>query len=256
MRSEEFVVEGLRHNVAAATMLGLGALSNPTSNLQPAEVMPIQFNQTVGKILPPVTPVVSKEVKKEVVSKEAIAAAKALLEHPSGKMLYNEAIKAGITGTELAQFMAQCAHESADFRSLKEYGTKSYFMHKYDKQFSPQTAADLGNTKNGDGAKYFGRGYIQLSGRENYTKAGKALRLDIVNHPELVEQPEIATKTTIWFWQNRVIKRSTDFSNIAAMTKPINKGLRDLDKRHAKFLGFDYVINDKSNVKEQINKRS
>lgn len=247
MRSEEFVVEGFRHNLAAATMLGLSALSNPTSNLQPAEVMPVQSGQTVGKQLPPAKPGISTE---------AIAAAKALLKNPSAKLLYDEAIKAGITGTELAQFMAQCAHESGDFRSLKERGGTSYFMHKYDKQFNPKTAADLGNTKNGDGVKYFGRGYIQLSGRENYTRAGKALGLDLVNHPELVERPEIAAKTSIWFWQNRVIKRVTDFGNTAAMTKPINKGLHDLDKRHAKFVGLNHVINDKSNVKEQINKRS
>jgi len=247
VRSEEFIVEGFKHNLAAATMLGLSSLSNPTANLQPAEVMPVQSTQTVGKSLP---------LGKNGVSNEEIAATRALLQTPTAKMLYREAIKAGIKGTELAQFLAQCAHESRDFQDIKERGGTSYFMKLYDKQYSPQTAADLGNTKNGDGAKYFGRGYIQLSGRENYTRASKALGLDLVNHPELVERPEIAAKTSIWFWQNRVIKRSTDFSNTAAMTKPINKGLRDLEKRHAKFLGFDYVINDKSNVKEQINKRS
>jgi predicted chitinase len=156
---------------------------------------------------------------------------------PHEKILVNAAIAAGIKGSELAQFLAQCAHESHDFKSMVEYGGRLDFR-KYDIRHNPRKAKILGNTKPGDGARYKGRGYIQLTGKYNYKRAGEALGLDLVNKPELVEKPEIAAKVAVWFWKNRVQPKVDDFYNTKEVTKPINSGLKGLEDRKEKFKDF------------------
>ncbi len=175
---------------------------------------------------------------------------------PHEKFLTQAAVAAGIKGEELAQFLGQTAHESNNFKSMTELGGSSYFK-KYEpvfkkdkkkkfvmdpktgkpKNFNPK-AVTLGNTMPGDGEKYKGRGYIQLTGKWNYEQAGKALGLDLVKKPELVEKPEVAAKVAVWFWQNRVQSKVSDFSDTKASTKPINPGLKHLDKRKEKFGDF------------------
>jgi len=164
-----------------------------------------------------------------------------LMAEPSAKMLTNIASKHGIVGQELAQFLAQCAHESNNFNYLKELGDKNYFK-QYDIKFNPKKAKELGNTRPGDGARYKGRGYLQLTGRENYRKAGEALGLPLEKHPELVEKPEIAAQTAIWFWKHRVQPNVDNFNNTTMSTKPINSGLKGLEDRKAKFSGLKHVI--------------
>lgn len=90
--------------------------------------------------------------------------------------------------------------------------------------------------------KYKGRGYIQLTGKYNYKKAGDALGLDLVNKPELVEKPEIAAKVAVWYWQNRVQDRVDDFKNVKDVTKGINPGLKHLDQRQDKFKTFQVAM--------------
>jgi len=167
---------------------------------------------------------------------------------PHEKFLTKAAIESGIKGEELAQFLAQTAHESHNFKSMVEYGGSLDFK-KYEPKFvknkktgkleqiNPK-AKTLGNTKVGDGAKYKGRGYIQLTGRYNYKKAGQALGLPLEDKPELVEKPEVAAKVAIWFWQHRVQPKVNNFSDTRASTKPINPGLKHLDQRKEKFSDF------------------
>jgi len=167
---------------------------------------------------------------------------------PHEKFLTKAAVEAGIKGEELAQFLAQTAHESHNFKSMVEYGGSLDFK-KYEPKFvknkktgkleqiNPK-AKTLGNTKVGDGAKYKGRGYIQLTGRYNYKKAGQALGLPLEDKPELVEKPEVAAKVAIWFWQHRVQPKVNNFSDTRASTKPINPGLKHLDQRKEKFGDF------------------
>ena len=176
---------------------------------------------------------------------------------PHEAMLTKIAAAAGIKGTELAQFLAQTAHESHDFKTMGEYGDADYFK-KYEPKFvkdkktkklilDPKTkkpknfnpkAASLGNDMPGDGVKYKGRGYIQLTGKYNYEKAGKALGLDLVKNPQLVEKPEVAAKVAVWFWQNRVQPKVDNFNDTKASTKPINPGLKHLEQRKEKFKDF------------------
>lgn len=180
---------------------------------------------------------------------------------PHEKFLTQAAIAAGIKGEELAQFLAQTAHESHNFKSMVEYGGSNYFK-KYEPKFAkdkktkkvildPKTkkpknfnpkAVTLGNDQPGDGERYKGRGYIQLTGKYNYAKAGEALGLDLVKKPELVEKPEVAAKVAVWFWQNRVQPKVDDFTDTKAATKPINPGLKGLEDRKEKFQDFKVAM--------------
>lgn len=156
-------------------------------------------------------------------------------------LLQKTAAKAGLKGPELAQFMAQCAHESWDFSRLKEKGGSLDFR-KYDPKFNPQTAKILGNTKIGDGQKYHGRGFIQLTGRENYRRAGKALNLPLEEKPELAEQPDIAAQIALWYWNSRVKPYVQNFADTASVTKRINPALRGLQDRVENFKDYMRVI--------------
>jgi predicted chitinase len=145
---------------------------------------------------------------------------------------------AGITDpTELAALLAQAAHESHNFKSMVEYGGSLDFR-KYDPKYAPKKARALGNTKVGDGARYKGRGYIQLTGRYNYKRAGQALGLPLEAKPELAEKPEVAAKIAVWFWKQRVQPNVDNFNDVRAVTKPINPGLNGLDDRKEAFVDF------------------
>ena len=170
------------------------------------------------------------------VSKKEIA--KSVTGNPHEVYLKKAAEKAGIKGNELAAFLAQCAHETLDFKHMKEIGGSLDFK-KYDIKFAPRKAKILGNTKPGDGAKYKGRGYIQLTGKDNYKRAGQALGLPLVDKPELVEKPEVAAKVAVWYWKERVRDKVDSFKDTKSVTKPINPGMKHLDQRkekHDKFM--------------------
>jgi len=161
---------------------------------------------------------------------------KLLLNDPDVKMLKSHAKSAGITGTELAQFLAQMAHETQNFTRMKEVGKT---FKQYDPVHNPSKARRLGNVHAGDGARYHGRGFIQLTGRENYRRAGRALGLPLENQPELAARPDVAAKIAVWYWKERVQPRVDNFHNTAQVTKPINpalKGLADRDKKYQEFL--------------------
>lgn len=93
-----------------------------------------------------------------------------------------------------AYALATAWHETAHtMQPIKEYGGPSYFFRMYDPQGQrPAVASRLGNTQAGDGAKYAGRGYVQLTGRANYARAAVKLSKDILARPDLAMQPDIA----------------------------------------------------------------
>jgi|688.fasta_scaffold68120_6 predicted chitinase len=167
-----------------------------------------------------------------------------LSNHPQHEALLQRAAKAaGIKGIELAQFMAQTNHESWDFSRLKEKGMgKGYFAKKYDPKHSPKTAKILGNKNVGDGEKYHGRGFIQLTGRDNYRMAQTALNIPLLQQPELAERPDIAAKIAIWYWQTRVKPHINNFNDTKAVTQKINPAMRGLQDRHAKFMDYKNIL--------------
>ena len=173
---------------------------------------------------------------------------------PSGKTLTGTAtemqlmqglLKNGIKGIELAAFMAQSALETGNYRSLIEEGSKRYFL-RYDKTSkNPEhrkTAKRLGNTEPGDGAKFKGRGYLQITGRWNYGAVGKLIGKDLINNPELLENPEIAIQADIAFWKMRVRPNVSNFNDVRSVTRPINKGLDKLSVRKKNFKEYKTLL--------------
>jgi predicted chitinase len=153
----------------------------------------------------------------------------------------HEAKKQGIKGVELAQFMAQVRHESANFSTMKEFGGSLDFK-KYDIKYNPAKAKALGNINPGDGARYKGRGFIQITGRGNYQAAGKAIGLPLEEHPELASRPAVAAKIAVWYWKTRVQPHVSNWNNTAEVTKPINPGLKGLQSRHEFFNNYKEIL--------------
>ncbi len=156
-------------------------------------------------------------------------------------MLYKVARASGMKGDELAQFLAQTKHESWDHSRLQEKPVgdpNKYFTKKYDPTLAPKTAKILGNKHRGDGAKYHGRGFIQLTGRDNYRMASDALGIDLLNNPDLASKPEVAAKIAVWYWNTRVKPKVQNFGDTVAVTKTINNAMFGLEDRLANFIDY------------------
>ncbi len=126
-------------------------------------------------------------------------------------------------------FLAQTAHESANFTALTEKISNSQAESNYGKNTS--VGRKLGNTEPGDGAKYKGRGIIQLTGRENYAKIGEIIGKDLENNPELAADPQTAIEIAAAFWQRSGLNSLADSGDVRAVTKIINGGLNGLASR-------------------------
>jgi predicted chitinase len=164
--------------------------------------------------------------------------------HPQNEItLQKMALGSGLKGSELAQFLGQMKHESWNFEKLKEHPKgQKYFERRYGVQYAPKTAKILGNKYPGDGERYHGRGFVQLTGRENYKRAGAALGIDLLNKPELAENPEIAAKIAMWYWNSRVRPRVKNFADTAAVTKTINPAMRGLEDRDSNFKDYMRLV--------------
>jgi putative chitinase len=129
----------------------------------------------------------------------------------------------------MAHFLAQIAHESDELRYTKELGNRNYF-HKYD---VGKLKNMLGNLKDGDGYKYRGRGLIMITGRGNYQELQNSNEVpdDIMEHPELLEQPRYATKSGMWWWWKHDLNKLADSDSFVAITKAINGGTNGLKSR-------------------------
>jgi putative chitinase len=158
--------------------------------------------------------------------------------NPVRDILVAKAKAAGIKGMELAHLISQVAHETGNFKNLEEIGTPKYFAKNYDKKYNPNKAKQLGNVKVGDGERYKGRGFVHITGRYNYKKAGEALGLPLESQPELAADPKIAADIAIWYWKSRVQPKVGNFpdATVAQVTKPINPGLKGLDSRQSHFM--------------------
>lgn len=89
---------------------------------------------------------------------------------------------------------------------------------------------NLGNTEPGDGATYHGRGYVQLTGRDNYERVGREMGLDLVHHPELAADRETAAKIALHYWDARVVANGHQ-TDVTAACKDINGGHNGLQDR-------------------------
>jgi putative chitinase len=159
------------------------------------------------------------------------------------------------TSLRLAHFLAQCGHESGGFRLTQEnlnYSVKGlrgifkkYFptdelAAAYAKK--PQKIANrvyggrMGNgpEASGDGYAFRGRGYIQLTGRDNYTAFGKSIGVDIPANPDLVAS-QYALASAAWFWQKNKLNEIADTGAgdevVTKITKRVNGGTIGLADR-------------------------
>ncbi|WP_449103817.1 glycoside hydrolase family 19 protein [Pseudomonas veronii] len=134
----------------------------------------------------------------------------------------------GIVGTaRAAAFIAQVGHESGQLRYVREiWGPTA-------QQAGYEGRADLGNSVKGDGSKYRGRGLIQITGRANYAACGEALGLDLINQPELLEQPQHAAMSAAWFWSMKGLNTLADKGDFVKITRRINGGTNGMADRQA-----------------------
>jgi peptidoglycan hydrolase-like protein with peptidoglycan-binding domain len=116
--------------------------------------------------------------------------------------------------------IATVAIETArTFRPLDEFGDTAYFTRMYEGR------ADLGNTRKGDGARYHGRGYIQLTGRANYRAYGAKLGFPLEQKPELAKTPEVAAAVLADYFQSRSVDESAVARDWEAVRRKVNGGL-------------------------------
>ena len=110
---------------------------------------------------------------------------------------------------KIAYMLATAKHETGHtFEPITERGNRSYF-NKYDPVLANtperrKRAIDMENTQQGDGFKYRGRGYVQLTWKKNYRKSGEYLKKDLVNNPELALDQKNATKIMIYGMETRM----------------------------------------------------
>jgi putative chitinase len=96
--------------------------------------------------------------------------------------------------------LATAAHETGrTMKPIREKGGKAYLERMYDIEGErPDKARDLGNDLPGDGVRYAGRGYVQLTGKANYRKAGVRIGYDLVKSPDLALDTAIAARILVW----------------------------------------------------------
>lgn len=90
-----------------------------------------------------------------------------------------------------------------------------------------------GPAESGEGWKFRGRGLKQLTGKDNYTRCGNALGVDLVGNPDLLLEPLYAARSAGWFWQANNLSKFADVGDIKGMTKAINGGYIGLEARQA-----------------------
>jgi predicted chitinase len=182
--------------------------------------------------------------------KKDIAASSGPLEtqQPLGTFLEKTAKAEGITGIELAQLLAQCRTETIAFTKLIEQPNK--WMKTYEPVFKkdPKTgkmvdvnpySKKLGNKYKGDGQRFIGRGYIQITGRDNYTNFKRDTGMDVVNNPALLAEPTTAAEAAIHYWTSRVRPGVSDFKDTAAVTRLVaGNAMKHLDIRFANFKNY------------------
>lgn len=160
------------------------------------------------------------------------------------------------TTQRVAAFVAQCAHESGNFRTLREnlnYRAEG-LMRIWPSRFptldianqyamQPEKIANrayadrMGNgpESSGDGWKYSGKGLIQLTGKDNYSRFAQSIDMSIEQLPEYLVTFEGAVQSACWFWDTNHLNQFADSNDILTMTKRINGGTNGLEERQKNY---------------------
>ena len=139
------------------------------------------------------------------------------------------AAKFNITNNlRLAHFLAQCGHESGDFKWVVEFASgKAYEGRK-----------DLGNTQPGDGVKFKGRGFVQLTGRVNYMDFSKFIGEDCVTNPDLVSTKYPMASAAYFFNKNKlwsICDLGSSDDVVEKVSRRVNGGTNGLSDRIERF---------------------
>jgi len=159
------------------------------------------------------------------------------------------------TPQRIAAFIAQCAHESGNFRAIKEnLNYRAVTLRKLFSKYFPtdELAAAYANMPNkqeaianriyanrmgngpeesGDGYRYCGRGLIQLTGKTNYSLFAESLEISVEEASEYLQTFEGAAQSACWFWESNNLNRFADVGDIKGLTKAINGGFIGLEDR-------------------------
>lgn len=213
-----------RHGTTVSTLVSLNGIANPNriyvgqtirlpGGSTPAPVAPI------GPVPGPTTGGISAAQLRAIMPNLSEADANRHLPY------LNAAMAEGNINTPRRQaaFLAQLAHESGQLRYFEEIASGAAY----------EGRRDLGNTQPGDGVRFKGRGPIQLTGRSNYTAAGRALGLDLVNNPALAATPAVGFRIAQWFWNSRNLNSYADQGNFDAITYRVNGGYNGKAARDA-----------------------
>lgn len=176
------------------------------------------------------------------------------------------------TPERIAAFIAQTAHESggytmlvenlnysdttmaavwpnrfavlgADKKPIKENGKNvpnafAKALHRKPEAIANTVYANRmgnGTIESGEGWLYRGRGLKQLTGKDNMTRCGQALGVDLVSNPDLLLEPEYAARSAGWFWKANNLSKFADVEDLEGMTKKINGGLIGIADRKARY---------------------
>ena len=127
------------------------------------------------------------------------------------------------TPLRICHFLAQMYHESDGFNASEEYASGADY----------EWRDDLGNTQKGDGVRFKGRSFIQITGRYNYQDFSKYLGVDFISNPELLATPEYAWLGAGWFWDTRNLNNLADQDRFRDITIRINGSINGIDDRFA-----------------------
>jgi putative chitinase len=166
----------------------------------------------------------------------------------------------------LSHFLAQCAHESGNFKVLNENLNYSAdgLLKIFPKYFKDKATADAyarkpekianrvyanrmgnGDEASGDGYKFRGRGYIQLTGKDNYKAFSDFIGEDCVANPDLVSSKYPLTSAAFFFEKNKlwdICDKGNTPDVVTLVTKRVNGGTHGLDDRLSKFNTFNSIL--------------
>ncbi len=184
------------------------------------------------------------------------------------KILLQTATAAGITDkNELISLMSQTASESGHFSQTKENikWSPTTMARLWPNRFpsmetakaihsqGPEAVAEkvyggrMGNDQPGDGAKYIGRGFIQLTGKDNYEALQKRTGLNVVQDPDIIARdPKAASQSAVDFWLNRGpgLRAAAQRGDVEKTTKLVNGGYNGLSERKSLFAQYASRIDE------------
>ena len=156
------------------------------------------------------------------------------------------------TTNRVAAFLAQTAHESGGYKALKEnLNYRAVTLRKvFPKYFPTDELANAyaqkpemianrvyggrmgnGDEHSGDGFRYCGRGLIQLTGKDNYTRFAESIETPVEELPEFLATFEGAIQSACWFWETNNLNQWADSGDMLTLTKRINGGTIGLEDR-------------------------